>query len=125
MTPTDQQERLLARFNEADKGDMYFLSPQTMAWFDSRIMAAVWTGPDTAYFLLRDHPFPDLPRRFTVHVATFWTDEDNRKCVKVDTVGVPQNNREAAWVMLTRAVSTPMLDGPVQLDPKEDHDGDL
>lgn len=98
------EAELIARITNADRGDRYFLSPHTMSWFDSRIMAVVWTGPDTAYFVLRDKPFDDLPERFQVHVATFWVDENGR-CVRVDNIEGHQGTLEDAFLILYRAIA--------------------
>lgn len=99
------EAELIHRITNADRGDRYFLSPHTMSWFDSRIMAVVWTGPDTAYFVLRDKPFDDLPGRYQVHVATFWVDEEDKRCVRVDNIEGHHPTAEAALLVLYRAVA--------------------
>lgn len=67
----DDKNRLVTRTTQATRGAVHFFSPDTMAWFHSRLLDVTWTDTDTAWFIVSDRPFRSLPRLYSVHVAQF------------------------------------------------------
>lgn len=67
---------------------LHFFDRSTMRFFDSRVLAPIWTGTDGSYFVTSERFNADEPRLYTVRKIDWATGV-------VDTVGAFQQYRSA------------------------------
>ena len=87
----------------ADHAGSHFFSPDTMRFFQSRILSGVWApdGHQTVegrrfFFVTSERYGDDAPRHYAVRMMTLGSQRDDRPAVDIVTVGDYHDTARAA-----------------------------
>lgn len=90
----------------ADHAGSHFFSPNTMRFFNSRVLEGVYPAgdskavPGSLFYFVTSEAYDDAPRHYTVRRAVLGTQRDDRPTIDIDTVGehfaTPAEARRAA-----------------------------
>lgn len=94
----------------ADGAGSHFFDPDTMRFFNSRLLSGAWVldgnecKPGHRYLFVTSERYGDEPRHYTVRIMTLGTVRDNRPAVDIDTLSCPYPSaREARAAMNAHA----------------------
>lgn len=90
----------------ADHAGSFFFSPNTMRFFNSRLLKGVYHRGDSkaiegaVFYFVTSEAYDDAPRHYTVRRAVLGTQRDGRPAIDIATVGehhaTPTEARRAA-----------------------------